>query len=105
MIRKLYVRHLPYEIGENDRQDLFARAGAAESANGLSDQMTGDARGFAFVGMSSDEQAQQATPTLNAVQLGGRNLTVNEAHSKAACGADGGGSGGQGARRRSDPRW
>jgi cold-inducible RNA-binding protein len=105
MSRKLYVGNLPYEIGENDLQDLFARAGSVESVSVMRDQMTGRARGFAFVEMSSDEEAQKAIQELNEFQLGGRSLTVNEARPKEARSGGGGGYGGQGARRRSEPRW
>ena len=103
MGRKLYVGNLPYEIGETELQELFAKAGSVESVNVMRDQMTGRARGFAFVEMSTDEEAQKAIAELNAVQIGGRSLTVNEARPKAAGGA-GGGYGGGGQRRR-EPRW
>jgi cold-inducible RNA-binding protein len=108
MGRKLYVGNLPYEIGETDLQDLFGRAGAVETVSVVRDQMTGRARGFAFVEMSTDEEAQKAIKELNEFQLGGRNLTVNEARPKAARSGGGGGGGyggGGGTRRRSEPRW
>ena len=60
MGRKLYVGNLPYEIGETELQELFARAGAVESVNVMRDQATGRARGFAFIEMSTDEEAQTA---------------------------------------------
>jgi RNA recognition motif-containing protein len=104
MGRKLYVGNLPYEIGETDLQDLFARAGSVESVNVMRDQMTGRARGFAFVEMGTDEEAQKAIRELNEFQVGGRNLTVNEARPKAAR-PGGGFSGGPTSRRRSEPRW
>jgi RNA recognition motif-containing protein len=107
MGRKLYVGNLPYEVSEADLQELFGRAGSVESVNVMRDQMTGRARGFAFVEMSTDEEAQKAITELNASQLGGRNLTVNEARPKAARSGGGGGGygGGQSHRRRSEPRW
>jgi cold-inducible RNA-binding protein len=107
MGRKLYVGNLPYEIGETELQELFARAGAVESVTVMRDQMTGRARGFAFVEMATDEEAQTAIKELNASQVGGRSLTVNEARPKAARSGGGGfGGGGQGGhRRRSEPRW
>jgi RNA recognition motif-containing protein len=104
MSRKLYVGNLPYEIGESELQDLFARAGSVESVTVMRDQMTGRARGFAFVEMSTDDDAQNAIRELNATQVGGRSLTVNEARPKAAHSGGGGGYGG-GSRRRSEPRW
>jgi len=103
MGRKLYVGNLPYEIGETELQDLFAKAGSVESVTVMRDQMTGRARGFAFVEMSTDEEAQTAIRELNASQVGGRSLTVNEARPKASGG--GGGFGGGGKSRRREPRW
>jgi RNA recognition motif-containing protein len=99
----LYVGNLPYEIGETELQDLFARAGSVESVTIMRDQATGRARGFAFVEMGSDEEAQKAIRELNASQVGGRSLTVNEARPKTERG--GGGFGGGQSRRRSEPRW
>ena len=104
MSRKLYVGNLPYEIGETELQEVFARAGSVESVTVMRDQMTGRARGFAFVEMSTDEEAQTAIRDLNAAQLGGRSLTVNEARPKPA-GGHGGFGGGPSPRRRSEPRW
>jgi RNA recognition motif-containing protein len=103
MGRKLYVGNLPYEIGETELHELFARAGSVESVAVMRDQVTGRARGFAFVEMSSDEEAQTAIRELNATQVGGRSLTVNEARPKAS--RSGGFDGGQSYRRRSEPRW
>jgi len=106
MGRKLYVGNLPYEVGEADLQDLFAKAGSVESVTVMRDQMTGRARGFAFVEMSTEEDAQKAIDDLNAKEFGGRNLTVNEARPKPARSGGGGGyGGGGGSRRRSEPRW
>jgi RNA recognition motif-containing protein len=102
MSRKLYVGNLPYEVGETELQELFARAGSVESVSVMRDQATGRARGFAFVEMSSDEEAQTAIRELNASQLGGRSLTVNEARPKAV---HSGGFGDGSSRRRSEPRW
>jgi cold-inducible RNA-binding protein len=102
MSRKLYVGNLPYDTGEADLQALFARAGDVESVTIMRDAATGRARGFGFVEMSSDEAAQKAISELNEFQLGGRNLTVNEARPKAS---KGGGWSGGGPRRRSEPRW
>lgn len=102
MGRKLYVGNLPYELGETDLQELFAHVGTVESVSVMRDQATGRARGFAFVEMSSDEEAQTAIRELNASQVGGRSLTVNEARPKAAGSGFGGG---QSPRRQSEPRW
>src|SRR5262245_46074461 len=89
--RMLFVGNLPYDLGETELQELFARSGSVESVTGMRDQMTGRARGFAFVEMSTDDEAQAAIRELNASQVGGRSLTVNEARPKAA---RSGGSGG-----------
>jgi cold-inducible RNA-binding protein len=107
MSRKLYVGNLPYEVGEAELQELFARAGAVESVRVMRDQMTGRARGFAFVEMSNDEEAQKAITELNAFEIGGRSLTVNEARPKPERSGGGGGGFGRGPshRRRSEPRW
>lgn len=108
MSRKLYVGNLPYETGETELQDLFARAGQVESVKVMRDMATGRARGFAFVEMASDEEAQKAITELHEYQVGGRSLTVNEARPKPAFGGGGGGFGGDGGgggRRRSEPRW
>lgn len=105
MGRKLYVGNLPYEIGETELQDLFAQAGSVESVNVMRDQMTGRARGFAFVEMSTDDEAQNAITALNGTQVGGRNLTVNEARPKVAHSGGGGGFGGGSSQRRREPRW
>ena len=102
MSRKLYVGNLPYETGEAELQELFSRAGNVDSVKVMRDMATGRARGFAFVEMRSDDEAQKAISELNNYQVGGRGLTVNEARPKPAGG--GGGFGGGGSRRR-EPRW
>jgi RNA recognition motif-containing protein len=104
MSRKLYVGNLPFQTEEGELQTLFAQAGAVESVNIVRDAMTGRARGFAFVEMATDAEAQNAIRTLNEYQLGGRNLTVNEARPKTERGGGGFGGGGS-SRRRSEPRW
>jgi RNA recognition motif-containing protein len=104
MSRKLYVGNLPYETGEAELQELFSRAGTVETVKVMRDMATGRARGFAFVEMSTDEDAQRAITELNEYQLGGRGLTVNEARPKPA--STGGGYGrGDSSCRRSEPRW
>src|SRR3982750_3327180 len=107
MGRKLYVGNFPYETGEAELQELFARAGNVESVKVMRDMATGRARGFAFVEMSTDEEAAKAINELNDYQLGGRGLTVNEARPKPerSGGFGGGGYGGGDSRRRSEPRW
>jgi len=103
MGRKLYVGNLPYEVGEAELQELFSRVGPVDSVSIVRDMATGRARGFAFVEMGTDEAAQSAINDLNASELNGRSLTVNEARPKAP--RSGGGFGGGQNRRRSEPRW
>jgi RNA recognition motif-containing protein len=103
MARKLYVGNLPYEVGETELQQLFSGAGTVETVNVMRDMATGRARGFAFVEMGTDEEAQKAINDYNNYSMGGRNLTVNEARPKPE--RSGGFGGGGGGRRRSEPRW
>ena len=111
MARTLYVGNLPYETSDQDLSSLFGTVGTVDSVNVMRDAATGRARGFAFVEMASDEEAQNAIQSLNNHALGGRNLTVNEARPKTGgggfgAGRDGGGfGGGNGRSRRSEPRW
>lgn len=107
MSRKLYVGNLPYTTTEQDLQSLFASAGTVDAVNVMHDMATGRARGFAFVEMASEEEAQQAINMLNDRDFGGRNLTVNEARPKPSTGGGfgGGRDGGGNGRRRSEPRW
>jgi RNA recognition motif-containing protein len=103
MSRKLYVGNLPYETSDQDLQTLFATAGTVETVNVMRDSATGRARGFAFVEMATDEEAQAAIRQLGEHTLGGRQLTVNEARPKTNSGGGGGYGGGN--SRRSEPRW
>jgi cold-inducible RNA-binding protein len=114
MARKLYVGNLPFTAGEQELNDLFGSVGQVESVNIVRDMATGRARGFAFVEMVSEEDAQNAINKLHDTQFGGRNLTVNEARPKTPGGGGGfgggggggrGGSGGGGGNRRREPRW
>ena len=79
MNKRLFVGNLPYRVEENDLQELFAQAGKVESVRVMRDVETGRARGFAFVEMSSEEEAERATSQFNQFPLEGRKLTVNEA--------------------------
>ena len=110
MARKLYVGNLPYSADEQALQDLFGSAGTVETVSVMRDMATGRARGFAFVEMASDEDAQKAISMLNDKDFGGRNLMVNEARPKPQGGGGGGRGGGGyggggGGNRRSEPRW
>jgi RNA recognition motif-containing protein len=107
MNRKLYVGNLAYETTETDLQTLFAQAGAVETVRVMRDMATGRARGFAFVEMASETDAQTAIDQFNEKQFGGRTLTVNEARpQEARTGGFGAGRSDRGGpRRRSEPRW
>ena len=102
MNTKLYVGNLPYETTEADLQTLFASAGDVSTINIVRDRATGQPRGFAFVEMSDAEGARRAIAELDRHQVGGRNLTVNEAKPMPER-SSGGGFGGGGQRR--DSRW
>ena|SRR6478672_9127625 len=126
MARKLYVGNLPFSAGEAELQELFAQAGAVDSVKVMRDMATGRARGFAFVEMATDEDAQKAIEKFHNYSFGGRPLTVNEARPRpersgggfggggfggggydggrgGGGGGYGGGGGGKGGRR--EPRW
>jgi|SRR6187402_1659723 len=109
MSTKLYVGNIPYETTEQDLESLFAQAGAVQTVNVMRDRETGRARGFAFVEMASEADAQAAINQLNERPFGGRTLTVNEARPQPArsggFGGGGGGGRGQGGPRRREPRW
>jgi cold-inducible RNA-binding protein len=76
---KLYVGNLSFETTENDLQDLFEQHGTVNEVHLMMDRMSGKSRGFAFVTMNDDTQANAASGALNGHQLNGRALTVNEA--------------------------
>jgi RNA recognition motif-containing protein len=106
MSRKLYVGNLPYQVGEPELQTLFERSGSVESVTVMRDQATGRARGFGFVEMTTEDDAQKAIDDLNGTEVGGRTLTVSEARPKVARGgAGGGGFGGGQSRRPREARW
>ena len=122
MGRRLYVGNLPYTTTEEQLTDLFSRAGQVDNVRVMRDMATGRARGFAFVEMASDDDAQKAITEFNEYKLDGRALVVNEARPKPEGGGfGGGGNRGQGSRsgggnrnfesedfsggRRKEPRW
>src|SRR5262245_2315161 len=101
MNTKIFVGNLSFNTTENDLQDAFAAHGTVVEANLMTDRMSGRPRGFAFVTMSTPEEAQKAIEALNGATLDGRNLTVNEARPKTDRPSGGGGGGrGQGQGRR-----
>ena len=101
---KLYVGNLPFNTTENELQELFAQAGTVQEVTLMQDRFTGKSRGFAFVTMGSDEDAQNAISKLNGQSIEGRSLTVNEARPReqrppGGGGRGYGGGGGYGGRR------
>jgi RNA recognition motif-containing protein len=123
MGRRLYVGNLPYSATEDQLTELFSRAGKVDSVRVMRDMATGRARGFAFVEMGTDEDAQKAISEFHEHQMEGRALVVNEARPKPEGGFGGGGGGGRGrggfrggggrsfddgdfsGGRRKEPRW
>ena len=92
MGKKLYVGNLPYGVSDADLQQMFEPHGSVQSAQVIMDRDTGRSKGFGFVEMGSDQEAQAAIQALNGQMVEGRALTVNEARPKT----DGGGGGGRG---------
>ena len=127
MSKKLYVGNLAFQTTSQDLQELFAQAGTVESASIIEDRDTGRSKGFAFVEMSTEEEAAAAIDQFNGKELAGRMLKVNEARPKESrpgggggrgfggggnrggggYGGNRGGGGGRGGNsgRRSEPRW
>jgi len=119
MTTKLYVGNLAFQTTSQDLETLFAQAGTVQSASVVEDRDTGRSRGFAFVEMSSQEEATSAIDQFNGKEVAGRMLKVNEAKPRENRGGGGGrgfgggdrggfggnrGGGGNGGRR-SEPRW
>jgi RNA recognition motif-containing protein len=93
MATKLFVGNIDYNVSENDVQDHFSKAGVVVSVNIVQDKTTGKSRGFGFVEMGSQEEAQKAIAELHQSELGGRRLTVNEARPMEERPRGGGGGG------------
>ncbi len=93
MSTKLFVGNLDFKVTENDLQDAFAAHGTVVEANLVTDRDTGRPRGFAFVTMSTAEEAQKAINALNGTEMGGRALNVNVAREREARPGGGGGRG------------
>ncbi len=94
MGKKLYVGNLTYDTTDGDLEQMFAAHGTVESAQIIMDRDTGRSKGFGFVEMKSDQEAQAAIQALNGQDRGGRALTVNEARPREERGPRGGGGGG-----------
>ena len=100
---KLYVGGLPYSVTDDKLQEIFAPHGTVESARVITDRMTGRSRGFGFVEMSSQSEAEEAIQKMNGTDLEGRSLTVNEAKPQQE--RSGGGGGGRGGGGGGRDRW
>ena len=103
MAKRIYVGGLPYSATDQDLEDLFSPSGAVVSATVVSDRYSGQSKGFGFVEMENDTEADAAINALNGTMMGGRSLTVNEARpreDRPRSGGGGGYGGGGGGRGR-----
>ena len=98
MSNKLYVGNLSFRVTSEDLQEYFGAAGAVESANVVFDRETGRSRGFGFVEMASEDDANNAIAQFNGTEYDGRNIVVNEARPREDRGGFGGGGGNRGGR-------
>lgn len=96
MGKKLYVGNMSYDVTSSDLEQLFAAHGTVQSAEVITDRMSGRSKGFGFVEMGSEQEAQAAIQALNGSDHGGRALTVNEAKPRDKRPGGGGGRGGYG---------
>ena len=103
MSNKLYVGNLSFRVTSEDLQEYFGAAGAVESANVVSDRETGRSRGFGFVEMATEDDANNAIAQFNGSEYDGRNIVVNEARPREDRGGYGGGGGYNGGGR--SERW
>jgi RNA recognition motif-containing protein len=92
MGRKLYVGNLPYSATEQSLREAFAASGTVDTVSLITDRDTGQSKGFAFVEMASDREAQAATEAMNGKTLDGRQIKVNEAKPRENRGGGGGGN-------------
>ena len=90
-MKKIYVGNLPFSTNEQEMQDLFGAFGEVSSAQLIMDRETGRPRGFGFVEMKDDAQADNAIEQLNGTNVGGRDIVVNEARPRENRGGGGGG--------------
>jgi RNA recognition motif-containing protein len=106
MGNKLYVGNLSYSVGDSDLKTLFEPYGTVASATVIMDRETGRSKGFGFVEMGSDQEAQAAIAACNGKEIEGRALTVNEARPRTEGGGRGGrGGGGGGGYGGGGKRW
>lgn len=94
MGKKLYVGNLAYRVNSSDLEQLFSQFGTVESAEVITDRDTGRSKGFGFVEMGADNEAQAAIDNLHDQEIDGRRLTVNEARPREPRPGGGGGGGG-----------
>jgi len=105
-VKRLYVGNFSFQMTESELRALFETYGTVESASLVTDRDSGRSRGFGFVSMTSDDEAEKAMAALNGKESGGRALTVNEARPQAQRGGfREGGRGDRGPRQRREPRW
>ena len=95
MGKRLFVGNLSYDSTESSLRDAFSASGTVTDVHIMTDRDTGRSRGFGFVEMSSDSEAQAAIEAMNGTNLDGRDLTVNEARERQPRGGGGGGGGGR----------
>lgn len=107
MSKKLFVGRLAYETTNSQLEEFFSQVGTVVSATVIMDKFTGQGKGFGFVEMSTDEEAQKAIDTLNGKELGGRTIVVNEARPQEDRGGrrSFGGGGGNGRGNFRSKRW
>src|SRR5687768_1896473 len=98
MAKKLYVGNLSYDVDSSELEQLFGQHGQVQSAQIINDRDTGRSKGFGFVEMANDQEAEAAIAALNGQQHNGRALTVNEARPREDRGGGFGGGGGGGRR-------
>ena len=99
MSKKLYVGNLPWDMTEDEIRDAFSACGTVEEVKVITDRDTGRSRGFAFVTMGSDDDANKAISEINNREIGGRKAMVSEAREKSSGGGGGGYRGGSGGGR------
>lgn len=109
-MKKIFVGNFSFSLSEGELRSMFEPFGAVDSATVVTDRATGRSRGFGFVEMSNNEEAEKAIAALNGKDSGGRALTVNEARPKVDRGGSRGGGGGRDdysghARQPREPRW
>ena len=104
MGKRLYVGNLSYSVDSSELEQMFGAHGSVQSAEVVSDRMTGRSKGFGFVEMGTDEEAQKAISALNGQENNGRALTVNEAKPREERPRGGGGGGGYGGGGRGGDR-